>query len=262
MFRTLFAQLFPFVCLTAQIAAPAFELVSIRRVPIPNSPVMRPADFTPVLPHGGYRNTFTTPESLIAFAWNVRDPDRHLTGAPKWAKEWQFSVSAKAPADFPSLGPEENREQVRLMMRRMLTDRFHLRLHTEMRPEKADKLQIAKSGFKLKEVDPPVPPEKEGYTFGAGSRLLGQKTTMARLATALTIMTGRTVVDETGLKGYYTFDISWTVESPSGDDNFATPDFNGFLVSALADRFGLRLTGATVTGEYVVIDRMDPPTEN
>ena len=262
---------FSAMCLSAivlaQTAAPAFDVVSIRRVSKPDSPVLRTVDFTPVLAHGGYRDTFTNSEELISFAYNIHDPERHLSGLPKLTNGVAFSVSAKASPDFPVLAPEENREQVRLMVRTMLNDRFHLQLHTEKRPEKVFKLELAKGGLKLKEVDPPVPPEQEGYTFGAGARLLAKKTTMARLALALTVMTGRTVVDETGLTGYYTFDIKWTVDSPSaanrpGGLEFATADFNGPLISVLADQFGLRLTSGTVTNDFVIVDHIDLPTEN
>lgn len=128
-------------------------------------------------------------------------------------------MTAKAAEDFPTLSPADNREQVRLMMRAMLEDRFHLQLYTETREERVYNLEVAKGGLKIKEVDPPVPPAQAaldavmGDTYG---RMMGEKSTMAYLASALTSFLKRPVIDRTGLDGYYDFDVRWSaVETPN-----------------------------------------------
>jgi uncharacterized protein (TIGR03435 family) len=118
---------------SASLASPTFDVVSIHAVP-PNAPlVMRDQDFTPILPGGRYIDDRTSLDSLICFAYHCRYPDRQLIGLPKWAKSQIFAIAAKPAEDFPRLPPNENREQVRLMLRAMLADRFQLRLHTETR---------------------------------------------------------------------------------------------------------------------------------
>ena len=168
--RTGFAAFFLNSILAAQPTAaptqPRFDVVSIRAVP-PNAPtVMTDPDSTPILPGGGYVDSRAMLHSMIAFAYNVPSW-RQVIGLPNWAENQLFAVAAKPAEDFPALPSHENREQVRLMVRAMLADRFHLQLHTETRKEPVYNLEVAKAGIKIKEVDPPVPPAKEGHVGAA-----------------------------------------------------------------------------------------------
>lgn len=78
----------------------------------------------------------------------------------------------------------------------------------------------------------------------------------------LTVFLKRPVVDETGLKGYYDFDVKWS--SPDGDS--AAPGLGteglGLLMSTLQDRFGLRLSSTTGPVQYWVVDHVELPTVN
>ena len=247
-----------------QSPAPAFDVVSIRAVAPNAPPTMREIDFTPVLPGGQYINSRTTVSAMISFAYNVK-MWLQMVGLPDWANEQSYSVAAKPAAGFPALSAAENREHVRLMMRAMLADRFHLKLHTETRQEQVFHLEVAKGGFKIKEVDPPVPPAKEapdGAAMGNdGGRMIGNKSTMAGIASALTVFLKRPVIDRTGLKGYYDFDVKWS--SPDAD---ATPglgaDGIGLFISTLQKQLGLRVTKTTGPVEYWVVDHVEPPTDN
>jgi len=252
-----------------QSPAPEFEVVSIKPVP-PNAPMtLREVDFTPVLPGGQYINSTTLPLFLIVFAYDVKNPTTELTGYPAWVKEQSFSVAAKPASGFPLLPPKENVEQVRLMMRAMLADRFHLRLHTETRQEPIFHLELTKGGFKFKDAGPPVPPEKPQPVGAAmddeSGRIIGKKSTMAGLASCLVIFLKRPVVDATGLQGYYDFDVKWRApEQPEG-----TPRFRGFssvgfgqLNSVLQDKFGLQLKKSTGDVKHWVIDHIETPTAN
>src|SRR5262249_11621338 len=151
-----------------------------------------------------------------------------------------FSVSAKPAQGFPALPAPENRLQVRLMLRAMLEDRFHLRLHTENRQDRIYNLEVAKGGFKFGEVPPPSPSESEGPVNAAmgddGGRIIGKKSTMVDMAKMLVIFMKRPVIDVTGLKGYYDFDVKWNApelldgQRPSGSFGAAG---GGLLISTL-----------------------------
>ena len=248
---------------------PRFEVVSIRPVP-PNAPLLtRDQDFTPILPGGQYVDSQAVLLFMITFAYDVKNPSTQLVGLPKWALYQDFSVSAKPTQGFPALPPDENREQVRLMMRAMLAERFHLQLHTETRQERVFLLEVAKGGVKLKEVEPPVPPAKEGVVNAAmgddGGRIIGKQSTMAGFARMLPIFLKRPVVEQTGLKGYYDFDVKWTApEQPDGQrtgSGFGAIGV-GLLISTLQDQFGLHLRTTTGPVEYWVVDRVEQPTDN
>ena len=232
---------------------------------------MREQDFTPARPGGQYVDSRASLIWMIDFAYNVRFPDRDLVGLPSWAKDRTYAVAAKPAEGFPLLPPAENREQVRIMMRCMLADRFHLQLHTETREGKIYKLEIAKGGVKLAEVDPPVPPAREGHVNAAmrndgGIRMIASKATMAGLATALNVLTDRLVIDETGLKGYYDFDVAWRGpeigDGHAPEGQFGGPELVGLLISNLQSKFGLRLTSTTGPVSYWVVDHVEPPTDN
>jgi uncharacterized protein (TIGR03435 family) len=247
-------------------AAPKFEVVSIRPVP-PNAPmVIREMSFTPVLPGGQYVDSRANLLFMIAFAYNVQDPSVRLVGLPRWAQDRSYAVAAKPAAGFPMLPPAENRDQVRAMLRAMIEDRFDLKLHTEERQERVLSLEVAKGGIKISEVDAPVPPAKEDPVGAAvgddGGRMIGKKSTTAGVAKALVIFMKRPVVDNTGLKGYYDFDLKWT--APEGAEAGARlgPDGIGLLRSALEDQLGLRIRTITGPVKYWVIDHVEPPKEN
>ena len=209
---------------------------------------------------------------MIAFAYDMKNVNlgEQVGGLPNWAKNQVYTVAAKPAPGFPELPPAENNEQVRLMMRAMLADRFHLQLHTETRQRPIFKLEVAKGGIKIKEVDPPVFPAKEAPVGAAmqndgGIRMVANKSTMAGLARALAIVMDRPVVDETGLKGYYDFDVRWSGPEAAGqapDTQFGGAELIGLLISNLQNQFGLHLASATGPVEYWVVDHVEPPTDN
>jgi uncharacterized protein (TIGR03435 family) len=250
-------------------AAPKFDVVSIRATPPNAAPIMREVDFTPVLPGGQYIDSRTALILMISFAYSLKNPSMQLVGLPDWAKHQSYAVAAKPAQGFPALPPAENYEQVRLMMRAMLADRFHLQVHAETRQEPIFHLEAAKGGVKIQQVDPPVPPAKEGHVGAAmgdsGGRIIGNKSTMAGLATALTIFLKRPVVDKTRLKGYYDFDVKWSAPE-AADGQPPAPGLGaegiGLLMSALQNQFGLHVTKATGPVEYWVVDHVESPTAN
>jgi len=262
------------LCMAAGLAAqdwalPKFDVVSIHAVP-PNSPlVMDDIDFTPILPGGQFVDMRTSLLFMIATAYDVKNPSNQLVGLPHWAEGQAYAVAAKAAPSTGVLSPAENSAQVRLMMRAMLADRFHLQLHTETRQERVYQLEATRGGIKIPEVDPPVPPATAGPVGAAigdqGGRMIGNKSTMAGLARALTIFLKRPVIDRTGLKGYYDFDVHWsapeTLDGPHPAVGFGAAGA-GMLISNLESQLGLRLTTVIGPVEYWVVDHVEPPTGN
>ncbi|HEY3826377.1 MAG TPA: TIGR03435 family protein [Bryobacteraceae bacterium] len=265
--RAGFAVIFLTAALSAQSPTPpVFDVVSIHVVPPNAPPVVREIGFSPVLPGGQYVDSRTPLEFMIDFAYNVQAANR-LLGLPSWTHNVSFSVSAKAGPEFHASSAADNEEQVRLMMRAMLADRFHLQLHSETRQEKVLNLEAVKSGLRIKETDPPDPPAKEGPVLGyggrgGGGRLMGARSTMEGMARSLTLLTGQPVFDTTGSKAYYDFDVKWTGDEQAPYSQFGSPEFVGPLISNLQSQFGLRLTPATAPIEYRVVDRVEMPTEN
>ncbi len=247
--------------------AQAFEVVSIREVPRDAPILMRDPYETTILAGGRFRDPRVTLASLIRLAFDIPHSSQ-LTGVSGWAEDQAFSISANPADGFPPLSAAENRERVRAMIRDMLATRFQLKIHTETRQDRGFTLQVARGGLKIKAVDPPVPPEKEGFTFLAasdsGGRIVGDKTTMARFASALATIARQPVLDQTGLKNYYTFNVKWSApEYADGrsESGFGMDGING-MANALKDLFGLQLKGEIVPTMHWIVDRAERPTPN
>ena len=71
-----------------------------------------------------FNATGTSAKELIKVAWNIRG--RQVIGGPPWLEDKKFDIVAEP--DTPGLPSEE---QSRLMVRKLLTERFHLLAHTD-----------------------------------------------------------------------------------------------------------------------------------
>jgi len=246
------------------VAQPRFDVVAIHITPPNAKMILRDIDFQPVLPGGRYSDERTSLPILLAFAYNANYS--RIEGLPNWAEKLSFALSAKAADGFPQLSVAENREQVRLMMRALLADRFHLKIHNETRNTKVLRLEVEKGGIKIPEVPAPMPPEKEGYVGFAGSdhdgRLIGNKVTMARVALAINPWMGRPVSDETGSKGYYDFNLSWLSKDPDASKNEFEAEGQSLLIEALREKLGLRLVNGTAPLQYWIVDQVEQPGAN
>ena len=122
---------------------------------------------------------------------------------------------------------------------------------------------------------PPMPSFSVGERPMCGDRmgfgqLLAGGMTMSRLATQMAQLTGRLVVDRTGLTGGYDLDLKWTpapnqlppgppppgVEPPAIDPNGPS------LETALQEQLGLKLENERGPVDVLVIEKLVPPTEN
>jgi uncharacterized protein (TIGR03435 family) len=86
---------------------------------------------------------------------------------------------------------------------------------------------------------------------------------------------GRTVLDQTGLKGIYDLTLKWTPDqstaamnqSPPGagpaPDNAPPPDTSGpSIFTAVQEQLGLKLESTKGPVEILVIDHVEQPSEN
>ena len=90
------------VALAAQQPAPKFEVVSIKARPAGSKPVVLPAGFTADQPGGRYVAPAVPVFLLIAFAYELRQPNSRLLGLPAWATTTTYEVSARPATIFLS----------------------------------------------------------------------------------------------------------------------------------------------------------------
>lgn len=201
-------------------------------------------------------------------------------GAPAWvtggfdSSPAFFDISARAPANT-------SLDQMRLMMRALLAERFHLQMHTVEAEAPVFALVLEKPGVMgpLLRVHPSsdtcgspivdLPPVCGVVAHVAspapGQHLGGRGVSLASFASSIPTMTGiaavpRPVVDQTGLRGLYDFSLTLTHDA-TGDESSVVENAANFR-DALKQQLGLRLKNARAPLTFWIVDRVEKPTEN
>jgi uncharacterized protein (TIGR03435 family) len=212
---------------------------------------------------------------IVLYAYGLLD--HQLIGAP----EWMWSTSIDVAATYPS-GTIPTDQDVRIMVRNLLRDRFGFMAHKEQREMPTYSLTLARKDGRLgpqirrSDVDcvkwiadkrPSVDAGGASSVAPSGKRpacgmiatrklLVGGTRTMLQLAVTLqgALGLGRPVFDRTGLTGAYDIDLQWT---PDGGDGDAPSIF-----TALQEQLGLKLTPEKDQVEVLVIDKVERPALN
>lgn len=231
----------------AQLSTPSFEVATIK----PNKSGEQGGGSG--FEGSTYRGTNVSLLRLIRLAYA---PIQEFVGGTGWIDSERYDILAKAEG-------QPNRQQMQLMLRSLLADRFKLVVHKETREKPAFALVLARADGKLgpglrpSEVDcspgnrDKAPKGACGFRAAQGI-ISSRSATMEMLAGEL-ILTGRLVVDRTGLKGAYEFDLRWT------PDEFQT---SSELIVALREQLGLKLEPIRAPVEVIVIDQAERASEN
>jgi uncharacterized protein (TIGR03435 family) len=148
------------------------------------------------------------------------------------------------------------------MMRTLLEDRFQLKFHWETRTMPVFDLVVTKGGPKFAHA---TETEKSGAQRNSGQITIS-KGTVAGLASTLSNILGRRVLDKTGLTGDYDMTLKWTPDDYQAAPlrpNGPPPDPNSpSIFTALREQLGLKLGSTKGPVDVVVIDSVSRPTEN
>lgn len=224
----------------------------------------------------GFENlkiTNTTLKALIAAAYEIREIQ--ISGGPGWIGSEGFDVEAKVertgPAlDFRNLTQEQRTElqkQFNERLQSLLADRFQLIARKESKEMAVYFLVQTKTGSKLKSSSGT---EHSGISSHNGS-MTGTHSPASQLAASLSRLTGRLVIDTTGLEGPFDWKMEWTPDSgslkpsvPGSNPSSASiPDVSGpSLFTALQEQLGLKLESHRAPGLLLVIERAEKPSAN
>jgi uncharacterized protein (TIGR03435 family) len=166
-------------------------------------------------------------------------------GGPGWFDTEPFDISAKAD------GPASN-DELRRMVQTLLAERFQLKFHRETKEQPVYALVVGKGGPKLQAAKS----EGRGVGIGVRGRLNGNGADMKTLASVLADRLSRSVVDRTGLKGFYDFLLTWTPDEVQADDPGPS------LSTAIQEQLGLKLESTKAPVEMIVIDHAEKPSNN
>ena len=236
---------FFFVALSASAQRPAFEVASVR----PANPAG-----TAGISHVGDRITFTNFSLEMLVKWAYRIENDRLAGKPAWLDNVRFDIAAKT-AVSPAPG------QLESMMQPLLAERFGLTVHKETKELTTYNMVVGKNGPKVKLTATRDLSIQNPFNMSSRGRLTGTSVSTGMLATVLSEQLGRSVSDQTGLKGFFDFTLQWTpddAESAEADTR-AGPS----LFTAIQEQLGLRLESHRSSEDFLVIDRIErTPTPN
>jgi uncharacterized protein (TIGR03435 family) len=100
---------------------------------------------------------------LIPMAYNVKT---HQVSGPDWMRQQRFDITAKMPDGVTS-------DDIPEMLRALLEERFHLKVHHEMRDNPIYGLVVTKGGPKFKEASADSEPEPDPAETAASITLPG-----------------------------------------------------------------------------------------
>jgi uncharacterized protein (TIGR03435 family) len=239
-------------------ANPAFEVATIR----PSDPARREQIIT--LRGAEVITTNVTVHDLINLAYWLHP--KQLTGGPPWTESDKFDMTGK-----PDAPGQPNVDQMKIMIQKLLADRFQLKYHLEKRDLSAYAVRITKAGAKIikSQDDPKGLP---GFYFGrtaAGTTLSFRNSPMSQVTAVLQNFLDQPVVDQSGLSEKYDFTLTFTLDSaqaarlnglpaPAADNPDAAPD----VFTAFQQQLGLKLESTKAPVDVMVIDKVEKPSEN
>jgi uncharacterized protein (TIGR03435 family) len=238
-------------------------------------------------PGGRLTGTNVPAAALIRFAYNL--PDFQITGGPGWLTSDRFDIEAKAEGDPPI-------DRQRLMLRTLLAERFKLTVHTETRELPIYALVMARSdakpGAQLRRTEADCAREAAALDEWAGigpatgtprcgffgfqpgtdlpkgrGGLAFRGLTLAQFAKRLVPVVRRSVIDQTGLAGYFDADFDFMAEFPPPPPPPGLPSAFGSdpfvsVFTVLPEQLGLKLDSRRGPVDVLVIDGIERPARS
>jgi uncharacterized protein (TIGR03435 family) len=231
------------VVLAAQ-SMKSFDVVSIK--PDPDSHGLDAG----TQPGGRYTARNVPVMFLLTEAFGVKT--YQISGAPKWVDDARYDIVAKA-----AVPGQLSQEQLKPLLQAMLVDRFQLKFHRETKEFPVYSLVVGKSGSKFSADNNILASGSLNVSSNHGrASMTGRKVPMSDLAKQLGDMAGRTVIDNTGLKGDYDFKLDWA-PSEAGDDTLPS------VFAAVQEQLGLKLVSVKKAPvEVIVIESIGKASAN
>ena len=201
-------------------------------------------------------------DDLVTFAYSLQV--KQVVNAPGWMDSDRYDIDAN-----PDQPGTPNTEQLRIMVRKLLADRFALKFHHEKRNLAAYVLTAGKTGQKLTPTQ--LKSNLPGFFYSPGTGGLTLHLingTMNDFTSFLQMLVlDKPVVDQTGITGRFDNNVTFTPDDsqfnghppkvPASDVSEA-PN----LFDAIQQQLGLKLTAQKTAVDVIVIDHVEKPSPN
>jgi len=193
-------------------------------------------------------------ETMLMVAYGVQKTQ--IADAPDWVKSQSFDVDG-----FPDVPGQPSVQQFQSMVRKLLVERFGLKMHKEQREMAAYVLTVAKGGMKLKPTSsgPDALPSQDVSGGEAERHLKFTNVSMADFTLMMLYEVDKPLLDHTGLQGRYDFGLTFTKDEsrvPLGGNS--APG----LFTAIQEQLGLKLEAVKAPVDVLVIDAVTRPSAN
>jgi uncharacterized protein (TIGR03435 family) len=195
-----------------------------------------------------------TVEAMLVYGYGVHK--RQLTDAPDWTRTelWNAQGLANVPG-------QPTHRQMQSLVRKLLEERFGLKLHREQREMPVFALTVAKSGPRMEKStgDPNGSSNESDNENGGQVTMRVQNFSMGELTAILMgLFLDRPAVDQTRLNGRYDFQLKWTWDMTPESALDAPPG----LFTAIQEQLGLKLEPVKAPVDVLVVDKVERPGAN
>jgi uncharacterized protein (TIGR03435 family) len=202
---------------------------------------------------------------LISFAYNVQK--KQIVNGPDWLDHDRFDIDARIDTEG-----SPNTVQTRMMIRKLLAERFGLKFHNEKRDLSAFVLTQAKGGSKM------TVSESKGTLPGFGMRPVPGGLSVPVFNASMSdflnflqaIVVDRPVVDQTGLTGRYDFIVKFAPDDSmfnghapvAQNKTDAAVEAQPSLFEAFQQQLGLKLDAQKTAVDVIAVDHVEKPSAN
>jgi uncharacterized protein (TIGR03435 family) len=208
---------------------------------------------------------------FLSFAYGMRED--LISGAPGWVDGARYEIDAKVASPDLDAFRKLSSQQRNRMLQSVLVDRFKLKAHMETRELAVYELVVAKGGPKLQEAKQSETdangtlgvegaPHRNMMRMSTG-RFIGQAVRLSLLVEVLSRELHRNIIDKTGLTGEYDITLKYTPDDGPAPMLNGEPDTSApSIFTALEEQLGLKLNPAKGPVEMLMVDHIEPPSEN
>lgn len=212
------------------------------------------------LPGGRFHRANATVADLVQYAYNIMS--FQVVGGPEWIRRDRFEIDARAGGDATA-------EEVRLMVRSLLADRFGFMARWEQRDMEHSVLVVAQDGSvgpgltRCEDTAKPPAPKPLLVPPG-GVPLTGRCQSISSLAGSVAYTLGTPVVVGTGLEGLWSYQLVFVQPGSfrAGEPGIAPDPAAPPLSVALQGQLGLRLESVRGAVDVLVIEAVQQPADN
>lgn len=235
------------VALSAAAFAQSFDVASVKRIA------------NPELAYGN--------ERIVVHPGSVLMSNVRVRTAIKWAyeiKEFQITGSGAldAPYDYRNsaryeiagkAAPDTPISELRLMLRNLLAERFHLAAHRESREVASLVLRLGGEPHKMR---PPTDPEGVFVLVPSPTGMTVENGTLDEFGDTISGKLRMPVLNRTGLTGRFNFGLDFSHILPPAEDEYV-------FSKTIREQMGLAMSREKAAIEMLVVDRVEKrPTEN